>query len=141
MMPPALNKIDLLADKLDLLVGSDDTFLLNDKSLKLGSWKVKDENIELNVRDKNDALSKIVIKIEKLADILVPTDESTYTINYLRKKLIDNIVKIESGDLETGKAKEITNHVQTIINITKLELEYRKHFVPAGEGKPVQFLE
>jgi len=71
----------------------------------------------------------------------VVTSESKYSLGYLRKKLIDQIDGIESGEIDIGKAKAISGHVQTIVNMTKLELEYKKATAKDLDVRGTKFLE
>ena len=56
--------------------------------------------------------------------------DSPKTLDDLRNILMDNIKKIKNGELPLDKAREIVAHSNSIINITKVELEYRKFVNP-----------
>ncbi len=52
------------------------------------------------------------------------------TLNDLRDILMSNIKKIQDGSLPLDKAREIVAHSNSIINLTKVELEYHKYLKP-----------
>jgi len=126
-----------LRQTLDNLVNDENFYYINESKVKILKWKLRELDIILSVSDENKSKFNITLGIDKLLQQIGTVEVSNkYTINYLRKKLIDNIEKIESGKLETDRAKEISNHVQAIVNMTKLELEYRIKF----EKGDVKFL-
>lgn len=45
-------------------------------------------------------------------------------IQTLREELLSDLEKIRSGEMPPNKAKAISGHINTIVNITKLELAY-----------------
>jgi len=53
-------------------------------------------------------------------------DEAPKTFSDLRSLLLNNIYLLQTGKINVSQAKEIANQAQTIINITKIEIEYQK---------------
>lgn len=59
-------------------------------------------------------------------DTVVEETTAPKTLGELRDILMANISKISDGSLPLDKAREIVQHSNAIINITKVELEHRK---------------
>jgi hypothetical protein len=69
-------------------------------------------------------------KLKPVNDSLAfPESEVTppTTFKDLRSILLDNIAKLQTGRIKLADAKEIANQAQTIINITKVEIEFHKN--------------
>jgi len=116
-----------LRDQLDTLVKSKKFVSINDTEVKVCSWEVKGVNAILNVEDPKGSRFEITKDMDELSsEISTIKVVPSYTARSLRESLIDQIKGIESGELDVSKAKAISTHVQTVINITKLELDYKK---------------
>jgi len=70
---------------------------------------------------------KEIIKQETTpTDISKLQSDPPKTLNDLRDILMNNIENLRTGKLKIDAAKEICNHAQAIVNITKLEMEFYK---------------
>jgi len=59
-------------------------------------------------------------------EILPQNNDAPKTFSDLRGILMNNIENLRNGKIKVDVAKEICSHAQTVVNITKLELEYFK---------------
>lgn len=140
-----------IKDKLADLVESRDYYVLNGVPSRVVSWKVNKDTITLNCQKDDGPTRELTIEIddydmffneEKLyksglpdknnlpaqtIDAALDTDTTIKsTFGTIKTDLIDDLAKIRNGEMKIDKAKAITGHVQTIVNITKLELEALK---------------
>lgn len=59
-------------------------------------------------------------------EIVKHETDAPKTFQDLRDILMNNIENLRTGKIKVDVAKEICSHAQTVVNITKLELEYFK---------------
>lgn len=131
-----------LREKLDSLIQSEEFKLIDGNKVRIISWSLDGISVVLSVIDDTNKEDKIILDMDELlSQIGAGTTNNKYNLHHLRNKLIDNIDKIESGDLDTIKAKEISNSIQKVINLTKLELEYRRSIGREIIDDDIKFLE
>lgn len=127
-------------DRLNKLVESKEYVSIDGIDVKIVSWDFDGVNVILKTIDKRSAHNTVTKKIVELIKE-IGDGVNKYSLGYLRKKLIDQIEGIESGDIDVGKAKAVSMHVQTIVNMTKLELEYKKAIAKDFEVDGTKFIE
>lgn len=64
--------------------------------------------------------------IKKEDTLKYTNEEAPKTFSDLKGILLDNIELLRKGKIDVDVAKEICNQTQTIVNITKVELDYFK---------------
>lgn len=122
----------------DVNVGGADSIF----PITLGIKEAEEMLLEPEQREKNVIAKKLTDSAIGIQDNSGKTPSNdNYNLDYLRKKLIDQIEGIEGGTLEVSRAKAVSTHVQTIVNMTKLELEYRKLNANSLEPTTNMFLE
>lgn len=85
---------------------------------------------EQNLRPAAPVIPAKIIETKKESmDTFTPTvktEDAPKTFTDLRNILLNNIILLQTGKINVTQAKEIANQAQTIINITKVELEYHR---------------
>jgi len=128
-----------LKDELDKLVKNQKFISIDDIDVKLTKWEFEGSSVNLTLIGRNGEHYATTKKIDDLKGDIERIDR--YNFNYLRKKLIDQIEQIENGNLDPAKAKAVSTHVQTVVNITKLELEYKKTVAKDLDVEGIKLLE
>lgn len=72
------------------------------------------------------SMKELVKKESTPSEIIQHNSDAPKTFLDLREILMQNIENMRTGKIKVDVAKEICNHAQTVVNITKLELEYFK---------------
>lgn len=125
--------------KLDALKGV--TMLYSNKNWTLTFYTINDETERVYMHTKQGTtidrpINTIELFLEQLEDLntlkqnkMLPniTEQKTdapKTFTDLKSILMENIDNLKKGKINVSSAKEICNHAQVIVNITKLELEY-----------------
>lgn len=125
--------------KLDALKGV--TMLYSNKNWTLTFYTINDETERVYMHTEQGTtidrpISTIELFLEQLEDLntlkqnkMLPniTEQKTdapKTFTDLKSILMENIDNLKKGKINVSSAKEICNHAQVIVNITKLELEY-----------------
>ena len=128
-----------LQDTLDKLVKDEKFISIDDIDVKIVKWEFDGVNVNLDLTGRNSEEYSVIKKIDALKEDIDRIDK--YTLGYLRKKLIDQIDLIENDKLDPVKAKAISTHIQTIVNMTKLELEYKKTIAKDLDVEGIKLLE
>jgi hypothetical protein len=87
-------------------------------------------NNALNSQPPKNTIQQMNQRLPEIPIVDVDT-KAPETFADLKKILLANIDGLRKGTLPVDRAKEISNHAQTLVNITKLEMEYAK----SSEGK------
>lgn len=124
-----------IAKTLNGLLSNLGGYIHAEKHIKFITWKMsgnsivfKYEEVKTGVRLDHDVSFEY---LDRFINALTPVTESLpvpKTVTDLRNILMDNIVRLQTGQIELDTAKEVANHCQTIVNLTKLELHYYKEF-------------
>ena len=100
----------------------------------LTEWSVDDDNVILHYELLEDDDDEVYIDNMSVDDFkaaynvaTTKTVDGTYnTIEDVRNLLLQIIPKLESGEMKAEVAKQINNTVNTIVNVTKLQMQHSK---------------
>lgn len=125
-------------EKLEALKGVPKAY--GGKVWKLKSYSINDETERVYITTEQgnnydrllSTLNEFLEQLEPLketnllTEIVSKSSDTKKSFTELKDILMNNIENLRLGRMDISTAKEISHHAQTIVNITKVELEYFK---------------
>lgn len=137
-----------LTKTLNNLLTEGGSYVHNDKVIKFTGWKLTGNDITFTYTDTvTEQRYTHPVSFDILQDFLnnltpvVESAEIPQNLHDLRKFLLLNIGKLQCGLMDIDQAREIANQVQTVVNITKLELQYYRELKMDRTVKKLGFIE